>query len=168
MCLLFLDKSVSRCVLSNNITPPLGVTLPTQHATLPSSHRRSQARFKNLSCVLYSSLQPPSWAPRVFVKEYLIVRHPRSYGESPNLVPQNKLLMIRGSPKLTNHEEGRCTGVGGLCSVKWFVEKLPLVIRTRFQTWRNELTRFRSVKYLDRPPSWNSFSFSSSFPICGM
>lgn len=61
MCLLFLAKSVSRCVLSNDITPSLEVTLPTQHVTPPSFHRLSQARFKkkkSLLCFVFKSIVP--------------------------------------------------------------------------------------------------------------
>lgn len=46
MCLLCLDKSVSRCALSKDIIPPLEVTLPTQRATLHLLFRDSQAGFK--------------------------------------------------------------------------------------------------------------------------
>lgn len=81
MCLLFLDKSVNRCVLSKDIIPPLEVTLPTQQATL-CLLTDSQAGFEISPMFCTSSLCTPILA--LFVREHLTIRSPSSYGEFPD------------------------------------------------------------------------------------
>lgn len=58
MRLLFLDKSVSRCVLSKDIIPPVEVTLPTQHVTALPSFQSPRQGSRSRLCVVLKPVFP--------------------------------------------------------------------------------------------------------------
>lgn len=58
MCLLFLDESVSCCVLSKDIIPPVEVTLPTQHVTTLPSFQSPRQGSKSHLCVVLKPVLP--------------------------------------------------------------------------------------------------------------
>lgn len=59
MCLLFLDKSVSRCVLSKDIIPPVEVTLPTQQVTTLPSFQSPRQGSRSRLCFVLKPVFPP-------------------------------------------------------------------------------------------------------------